>query len=168
MEKIKVDGFPSEGGGNVMPTSIKIPDDLAEEIGQFGNRDETWETTIRRLINHVDRDAAMEDRRNRQTTADRNPTEESGNELVKELEDGTVVVHKYERGKYAGEEVHATVDGGHIRYDGELWSPSGAAREADQDVRGEDARPSESYGGPGWWYVENENGKREKLREVGQ
>ena len=149
-----------------MPTTIKIPDDLARELGQFGNRDETWETTLRRMANHVDRDAAMEDRRTRQTTANSPPTGESGNELVDEIADGTVVMHRYERGEYAGEEVHATVAGGRIRYDGQLWSPSGAAREADQDIRGDDARESESYGGPGWWYVETEDSDLKKLREA--
>ncbi|WP_267164364.1 hypothetical protein [Halovenus salina] len=82
------------------------------------------------------------------------------------MDDGTAVIHRYKQGEYAGEEVHATVEGGHIRYDGQLWSPSGAAREADQDIRGDDARESKGYGGPGWWCIETENGELKKLKET--
>lgn len=80
----------------------------------------------------------------------------------------TVVLHKYQRGKYADRVVHATVNGTHLEFDGELWSPSGAAREADEDVRGSDARSSGGYGGPDWWEYEDENGEWRNLSTLGE
>lgn len=54
------------------------------------------------------------------------------------LPDGTVLRFRYERGKYDGVEYHATVNDGRIEVNGSRYSPSGAAREVDRLIRGED------------------------------
>ena len=55
------------------------------------------------------------------------------------LPDGTVLRFKYYRGDYAGVEYRATVKDSRIKFRGETWSPSGAAREVDDLIRGEDS-----------------------------
>jgi hypothetical protein len=84
--------------------------------------------------------------------------EQFSNPHVEALEDGTEVRFKIERGDYAGEEKTGVVRGGRIEYNGNTWSPSGMAREADQDIRGGDARQSESYNGPREIEYQNEDG----------
>jgi hypothetical protein len=140
-----------------MAGTINLDEDLYRELGQYGNRDESWNDIVARVLEHVDEEAAREDRENRITTFE-NEEPTAGNPAVQALDDGTVVRHKYTRGPYEGTEVEATVRGGKLEYNGERWSPSGAAREADRDVRGSDARDS-GYRGPTWWEYENENGE---------
>jgi hypothetical protein len=84
---------------------------------------------------------------------------------LSESDDGTVVRHEYQRGEFSGEIVEATVQGGRINVDGddgpedraiETRTPSGAAREADELVRGENARGS-GYNGWQWWEYEDDD-----------
>lgn len=138
-----------------MVPTINVADELYRELGRFGNRDESWNDVLARLIEHADEDAALNDRDDRATTyTGQTMTDTSG---LEELPTGTMVRHKFKRGQYSGETVEATVDGGRIKYDGETWSPSGAAREADRDLRGDDARGS-GYSGWEFWEYENEDG----------
>lgn len=139
-----------------MSGTINLDEDLFRELGQYGNRDESWNDIVARVLEHLDKEAAREDRENRSTTFSRKRPEEGGNPAVRALDDGTVVRHRYSRGEY--EDAEATVRGGHLEYDGDLWSPSGAAREADRDIRGADARDS-GYRGPTWWEYQNESGE---------
>jgi hypothetical protein len=55
------------------------------------------------------------------------------------LPDDTVLRFKYYRTEYEGVEYHAQVRDGRIEFQGETWSPSGAAREVDTLIRGEGA-----------------------------
>ncbi len=140
-----------------MAGTINLDEDLYRELGQYGNRDESWNDIVARVLEHLNEEAAREDRENRTTTFSRERPE-GGNPAARALEDGTVVRHQYNRGEYDGRTVEATVRGGQLEYDGELWSPSGAAREADRDVRGTDARDS-GYRGPTWWEYQDESGE---------
>lgn len=138
-----------------MAPTINVADDLHRELGRYGNRDESWNDVLARLLEHTDKETALEDRDNRATTYTGQPrTEASG---LEQLPDGTVVRHKFQRGEYSGETIEATVEGGRIKYEGETWSPSGAAREADRDLRGDDARGS-GYSGWEFWEYETDDG----------
>jgi hypothetical protein len=145
--------------GYTMSKNINLDEELYRKLGEFGNRDESWNDIIARLLSHVDEEAAREDRDNRTTTHSTNSNERTrgGNPHVEELDDGTEVRHVFQNQEY--ETVKAIVTGGRLEYDGELLSPSGAAREADKDTRGSDARESETYRGPIWWEYENEHGE---------
>lgn len=50
-----------------MAQSIKMADDLYKELGQYGNRDESWNDVLARVLSHVDEEEALEDRTNRTT-----------------------------------------------------------------------------------------------------
>jgi len=93
-----------------MARSIKLADDLYQELGDFGNRDESWNDVLARVLVHVDEDAALEDRNNRATTYNSQGAEAEDSELS-ELPDGTIVRHRYQRGDYGGETVEATIQG---------------------------------------------------------
>lgn len=138
-----------------MAPTINVDDELYQNLGRFGNRDESWNDVLARLIEHADEEAALEDRDNRETTFRRERTR--GATGLEQLPDGTMVRHEFRRGPFSGESVEATVEGGRIMYDGDTWSPSGAAREADSDLRGDDARGS-GYSGWEFWEYENEEG----------
>ncbi len=154
--------------GTTMTTTIKLPDELAKKIGQFTNKDETWADGIARLHAHTDRDAAMEDRNNRETVYSRSRAEAGNSETqprnedhpFSELGDGTTVRHKYRRGDYAGDVVEGTIEGEKIVVDGdsEPRSPSGAAKFADRQHRGDDARKG-GWNGWEWWEFQNDDGE---------
>lgn len=55
------------------------------------------------------------------------------------LPDDTILRFKYHRTEYEGVEYRAQVRDGRIEFKGETWSPSGAAREVDNLIRGGDA-----------------------------
>lgn len=88
---------------------------------------------------------------------------------LRKLEDGTVVRHVYQTGEYRGEKVTATVQGDRINVSGDpgpdnrdytTRTPSGAAREADQRFRSDDASDDvNGYSGWFWWEYENEEGE---------
>ena len=150
-----------------MARSIKVADDLYRELGRFGNRDESWNDVLARVLEHVDEDAALEDRDNRKTTHNSQGAESEDSALSK-LPDGTVVRHRYQRGDYSGETVEATVQGGRISVEGdsqETRSPTGAARVADKQLRQEDAR-GEGYNGWTWWEYQNEDGEWVSISEL--
>lgn len=147
-----------------MAPTIKVADDLYQDIGRFGNRDETWNDVLARLIVHVDENAALTDRDNR-TTTHSSSQQATGNSGLAKLEDGTVVIHWYQRGEYSGQHVEATVKGDRLSVQGdtqETRTPTGAARVADKKHREEDAR-GEGYNGWKWWKFENENGEWEPI-----
>lgn len=121
---------------------------LYQKLSRFGNRDESWNDVVVRVLAHVDEDAALKDRNNRETTHNSQTAESEGSALS-QLSDGTVVRHWYQRGNYSGETVEATIQGGRLSVEGdtqETRSPSGAARVADRNFRGDDAR-DEGYNG---------------------
>jgi len=149
-----------------MSPSVHLDSELYEALGRYGNRDESWNDVVARVLEHVDEEAVLEDRNNRVTTYEGQPSDIDESPLSK-LEDGTVVRHVYQRGEYSGEVVEATIQGGRINVEGdegpedraiETRTPSGAAREADELVRGDDARGS-GYSGWEWWEYQNEDGE---------
>jgi len=132
-----------------MAPTISLDEELHRNLASYGNRDESYNTILARILNHVDEEEAQKDRMNRDTTFETDEEEDaSSNPAVEQLDDRTEVRFKIERGDYAGEEGTGMVRGGRIEYNGSLWSPTGMAREADQDIRGSDARSSGSYSGP--------------------
>jgi hypothetical protein len=149
-----------------MARSIKLADDLYRELGRFGNRDESWNDVLARVLSHVDEEAALEDRDNRETTHDRETgTEDSA---LSTLPDGTVVRHRYQRGDYSGETIEATIRGGRLSVEGdtqETRSPTGAARVADVQLRGDDAR-GQGYNGWTWWEYETDDGEWVPINEL--
>jgi len=152
-----------------MSKTISLDEELYKEFASYGNRDESHSTILARILNHVDKDGAQEDRMNRETTFGNEEEEEeslSSNPAVEKLEDGTVVRFKIERGEYTGKERTGTVRGGRIEYNGSTWSPTGMAREADQDIRGSDARNSGSYSGPREIEYRDENGEWVPIQTV--
>ena len=152
-----------------MARTIKIDDDLHRDLGRFGNRDESWNDVVARVLAHVDEDAALQDRNNRTTTHGGQETT-SGKSGLEKLPDGTVVRHAYSRGEYSGHSVEATVVGDRLSVEGdteETRSPTGAARVADEKLRGDDAR-GEGYNGWTWWTYQDENGEWRRIQELGE
>lgn len=150
-----------------MARSIKLADNLYRELGRYGNRDESWNDVLARVLTHVDEDAALADRDDRATLHN---SQDAGAEdsALSQLSDGTVVRHRYQRGDYSGESVEATVQGGRLSVEGdtqETRSPTGAARVADKQLRGDDAR-GEGYNGWRWWEYETEDGEWEPINEL--
>lgn len=139
--------------------SISISGELYRELGQYGNRDESWNDVVNRVLENIDEEEALDDKRNRRSlyTDDSDP----GSSLtleeapLRQLENGTELRHEYQRGSHSGTEVMAVVEDGSIKYDGEVYSsPSPAALAADEDIRG-----SESAGalnGWEWWEFEDD------------
>jgi hypothetical protein len=150
-----------------MARTIKIDEELYRELGRYGNRDESWNDVLARVLEYVDEDTALADRDNRETVhSDQVAT--TGNSALEELPDGTVVRHFYQRGDYVGETVEATVQEGNLSVEGdtqESRSPTGAARVADIQLRGDDAR-GEGYNGWTWWGYENEDGEWVPINEL--
>lgn len=152
-----------------MARSIKVAEDVYRELGRFGNRDESWNDVLARVLAHVDDEAALEDRENRATTHSSQGTESEDSPLS-QLPDGTVVRHRYQRGDYSGETVEATVQGGRLSVEGdtqETRSPTGAARVADEQLRDDDAR-GEGYNGWTWWEYETEDGDWKPIDELAE
>jgi len=150
-----------------MARNIKVAVDLYQELGRFGNRDESWNDVLARVLAHVDEDAALKDRDNRETTHDSLEAEAEDSPLSK-LPDGAVVRHFYQRGDYGGMTVDATIKGGRLSVEGdtqETRSPTGAARVADKQVRDDDAR-GEGYNGWTWWEYRTDDGGWVPLREL--
>lgn len=150
-----------------MSRTIKVDEDLYRDLGHFGNRDESWNDVLARVLAHVDEEAALIDRDNRETTHDRIGAT-MGSSALGSLPDGTVVRHRYQRGDYRGETVEATVQGDRLSVEGdyqETRSPTGAAREADKLLRGSDAR-GEGYNGWTWWEYENKDGEWVPINEL--
>ena len=142
-----------------MPRSIKLADGLYRDLGRFGNRDESWNDVVARVLEHVDEDAALDDRDAR-TTTHAAQTSQSADSALEKLDDGTVVRHRYQRGDYSGNTVEATVQGGRLSVEGDTQatrSPTGAARVADKGLREDDAR-GEGYNGWTWWEYETDEG----------
>ena len=150
-----------------MARTIKIDEDLYRDLGRYGNRDESWNDVLARVLTHINEEAALEDRDNRQT-AHNSPVTEADDSALSQLPDGTVVRHRYQRGDYSGETVEATVQGGQLSVEDdtqETRSPTGAARVADKQLRGDDAR-GEGYNGWTWWEYETEDGDWEPINEL--
>jgi len=149
-----------------MSPTININEDLHKEISSYGNRDESYNTILARLLNHVDEEEAELDRKYRDTVFEADDADASGNPAVEQLADGTKVRFRIERGDYSGEEKFGTVQGSRIEYDGDKWSPTGMAREADKDIRGSDARDSGAYSGPREIEYQNDSGEWVSLNTV--
>jgi len=102
-----------------MTKNIKLPDELAQKLGKYTNKDETWADGLARAFAHMDEDAAIEDRNNRETVYSESTTDTTGSETqletgdhpFDELGDGTTVRHKYHRGDYAGDVVEGKIQG---------------------------------------------------------
>jgi len=77
---------------------------------------------------------------------------ENGHPALGKLEDGTKLRHKYRRGDQAGEIIKATVREGHVVYQNEKYSPTGAARQANLDATGKEYEVN----GWRWWDYYNE------------
>lgn len=140
-----------------MAPTINLAEDLYRDLGRYGNRDESWNDVVARVLEYVDEDNALEDKENRATSYARVGTAQSSEDSVfQKLEDGTVVRHRYQRGGYGGTEVEATVVDGKVEYDGTKYnSPSPAALAADEDIRGADS--ASALNGWDWWEYENKD-----------
>ncbi len=150
-----------------MARTIKIDENLYKDLGRYGNRDESWNDVLARVLAHTDEEAALKDRDNRETTHN---SQETGTEdsALSQLPDGTVVRHRYQRGDYSGETVEAAVQGGRLSVEDdtqETRSPTGAARVADKQLRGDDAR-GEGYNGWTWWEYETGDGDWEPINKL--
>jgi hypothetical protein len=98
------------------------------------------------------------------------------NSKLGQLDNGTTLRHVYKRGKYSGEKVTGHVQDERISVPGDSGpdnskystrTPSGAAREADQWCRNEDARADPyGYSGWDWWEYKNEDGEWRPIREL--
>lgn len=146
-----------------MVPTINLSEGPYRELGRYGNRDESWNVVMARVLEHVDEDAALADKRSRRTEYSIEQGEEysdnqnSGESALRKLADGTTVQHRYQRGNYSGAEVEARVSNGKIEFEGQSYSPSRAALVADQSVRGPDS--ASSLNGWEWWEYEDENGE---------
>lgn len=154
-----------------MGKRINIADELHRELAEFGNRDESYNTIIARVLEHTNKDEAQKDRMNRVTSYEERGRDEDekslmGNDALETLPDGVEVRWRIERGDYAGEERTGTVRGGRIEFNGSTWTPSGFAREADREIRGTEARSSGSYAGPREVEYQNDNGEWVSLHTV--
>lgn len=152
-----------------MSETITLADPIHRKLSSYGNRDESYNTITLRVLENLNEEEAERDRKNRITTFERqdgDELEKSGNPAVEKLEDRTTVRWRINRGDYAGEQKTGTVKGGRIEYNGSTWSPTGMAREADKDIRGSDARNSESYSGPREVEYKNEDGKWVPIKTV--
>jgi len=152
-----------------MSETITLADEVHKELASYGNRDESYNTILLRVLTNLNEEEAKNDREKRETVFERGEKsrgESTGNPVVEKLEDGTTVRWKIEQGDYAGQGKTGTVKGGRVEYRGSTWSPSGFAREADQDIRADDARSSESYGGPREVEYKNESGNWVSIKSV--
>lgn len=86
---------------------------------------------------------------------------ESGHPILNELENGTKLRHKYKKGDQAGVVVEATVQEGHVVYRDGKFSPTGAARVANQDATGKEYEVN----GWRWWdYYDEENSEWRQMK----
>jgi len=89
-------------------------------------------------------------------------TVEDGHPDLQNLDDGTKIRYKYRRGDFAGTVIEAEVREGHIVYDGERYSPTGAARVALRNVRGEEYEVN----GWEWWEYRDDEDKWTELKNI--
>jgi len=143
-----------------MSKTITLADEVHKELAGYGNRDESYNTIVLRVLNNLNEEEAKRDRENRATVFERgeNGDELTGSPAIEKLDDGTTVRWKLQQGEYAGKAKTGRVNGGRVEYRDTTWSASGFARAADQDIRGDDARSSESYRGPKEVEYQNEDG----------
>ena len=149
-----------------MAKTITLAEEVHRELSKYGNRDESYNTIVLRLLNNMKEEEAQKDRMERKTVFQKDDKAATGNPAAEALDDGTVVRFKIEQGKYAGEQKTGTVSGSRIEYEGDTWSPTGMAREADQDIRGSDARDSGAYSGPREVEYQNESGEWVPLQSI--
>lgn len=150
---------------SLMTPNINLRPDVYRKVGQYGNRDESWNTVLERLVRHVDEEAALRDKDNRQTTdeSSSNPSEKEAGPLSK-LDDGTRLRHRYQRGDYSGERAEAEVRNGKVSYNGESLSPSRAAVKADKGVRGRDGNSTQN--GWTWWEYQLEGDEWRQIDDL--
>ena len=133
-----------------MAKTITLHDDIYRKIASYGNRDESHNTIVLRLLENLDEDQAKKDMHNRISVF--NPENIDNNEskypVLHEIENKTRVRYKIKQGDYSGQKRIGTVEDSRIVFDNNEWSPTGFARAADKDIRGSDARSSEAYRGP--------------------
>lgn len=48
--------------------SIEVTDEIYQALAEYGHGDESWNDVMRRLLEHLDEEAAIEDKMNRTTT----------------------------------------------------------------------------------------------------
>jgi len=87
-------------------------------------------------------------------------TKDSGHPVLEKLSDGTEVRYKFVNGEYSGTIIKAKVEGGHILYQNEKYSPTGAARAALKEIRGDNY---ELNGWEWWKYYDKDNDEWRKL-----
>lgn len=87
-------------------------------------------------------------------------TSENGHPRLEQLEDEVIIRHQYKRGEQAGETVEAKIRDGHIIYNNEKLSPSGAARKANLDIR------NSEYEINGWTWWEFFDEEKEEWRPL--
>jgi predicted CopG family antitoxin len=133
-----------------MAKTITLHDDIYRKLASYGNRDESYNTIVLRLLENLEDKEAKKDMENRTTEFEPENINEGKTKypVLYELEDGTEVRYKIKQGDYEGEKRVGTVENSRIVYNESKWSPTGFAREADKDIRGSDARSSEAYRGP--------------------
>lgn len=77
------------------------------------------------------------------------------------MEDGTKVRYAFERGDHFGKVIEGEIQGGHIVFQGEKYSPTGAARAALEEIRGD------AYETNGWvWWKCKIDGEWEELKKL--
>lgn len=136
---------------------LNLDSRLVSELGEYGHRDESWDDVVARVLAHVDKEAALDDRKNRTTTFDRGRNVTTRHQTgLQSLEEGTIVRHRFQRGGFSGEIIEAEVRNGAIEYDGERYTPSAAATEADRELRGTEA--ASAHNGWEWWEFQDDDG----------
>ncbi|MFB6184882.1 MAG: antitoxin VapB family protein [Haloarculaceae archaeon] len=50
--------------------SIEVTDEIYQALAEYGHGDESWNDVMRRLLEHLDEQAAIDDKANRETTYD--------------------------------------------------------------------------------------------------
>jgi hypothetical protein len=89
-------------------------------------------------------------------------TSEEGHPELRQLDDGTKIRYKYQKGDLAGTVIDAEIQEGHIIYEGASYSPTGAARAALRDLRGEDYE----LNGWEWWEYQDDEGNWKILKSI--
>jgi hypothetical protein len=90
-------------------------------------------------------------------------TKDEGHEAIKRLENGTKVKHKYKWGEHEGVVINGEISGGHIIYDGEKYSPTGAAKIAIRELK----KDGYTVNGWTWWkYYDEESGSWKPLNKI--
>jgi hypothetical protein len=90
-------------------------------------------------------------------------TSENGHPRLEKLEEVVEIRHQYKRGEQAGETVEGKIRDGHIIYNNEKFSPSGAARKANSDIRNSEY---EINGWIWWEFFDEEKGEWRSLEAL--